>query len=139
MNDRPTATELIAATRQYLERDLIPTLGDARLRFQTLIAANVLAIAERELVGEEDLLRSEWQWLAPLVGLTGPAPERLAALRQAVGHANTLLCQRIRAGSFDDTANFQSLARQLCKNVESKLAIANPRYLANAGQRAGAR
>ena len=46
MNDRPTAAELLAAARQFLEAELIPTLGDARLRFQTLVAANVLAIAK---------------------------------------------------------------------------------------------
>ena len=35
MNDRPTATELIDAVRLYLEKELLPALGDARLRFQT--------------------------------------------------------------------------------------------------------
>ena len=42
MNDRPSAPELIDAVRLYLEKELLPTLTDARQRFQTLIAANVL-------------------------------------------------------------------------------------------------
>ena len=43
MNDRPTAAELLDAVRHFLETDLLPGLADARQRFQTLIAANVLA------------------------------------------------------------------------------------------------
>src|SRR5207302_6017650 len=73
MNDRPTAVELVAAARQYLERELIPTLSDARLRFQTLVAANVLSIVERELQTEEDHLLQERQWLAELLELKTPA------------------------------------------------------------------
>src|SRR5262249_26325493 len=53
MNDRPTAVELVNAVRQYLESELLPSLTDQRLKFQTLIAANVLSIAERELKSEE--------------------------------------------------------------------------------------
>src|SRR5690242_14430603 len=49
MNDRPTAAELVFAVREHLEGELIPTLADPRLRFQTLVAANVLRIVEREL------------------------------------------------------------------------------------------
>ena len=45
MNDRPTAPELIEAVRAFLEAEVLPALGDnARLRFQTLVAVNVLAL-----------------------------------------------------------------------------------------------
>jgi hypothetical protein len=57
MNDRPTAQELIEAARLYLEKELLPALSDARLRFQTLVAANVLSVAGRELAGEARLAR----------------------------------------------------------------------------------
>ena len=53
MNDRPTAAELIDAVRGFLETELLPALADARLRFHALVAANVLAVAQRELNGEE--------------------------------------------------------------------------------------
>jgi hypothetical protein len=134
MNDRPTAPELIAAARQYLEGELIPSLTDARLRFQTLVAANVLSIVERELAGEEEQLRAEWDGLARFLRPTGPGPERLPALRQAVLEANHLLCRNIRAGDFDEPGRFAKLSKQLLQGVKAKLAIANPRYLAGFGK-----
>jgi hypothetical protein len=131
MNDRPTAAELIAAARQYLEADLIPALTDPRLRFQTLIAANVLLIVERELHVEEEHLLKEWQWLAELLKLNGPAPQRLNALSQRVREANEQLCRQIREGAFDEPSRFLVLAGQLRQLVERKLEVANPRFLAS--------
>jgi hypothetical protein len=130
MIDRPTAAELLAAVRQFLEGEVVPALADARLRYQALVAANVLAIVERELPAEEEQLLWEWEWLAEMEGVTGPAPPRLAALRQAVADLNFQLCERIRQGEFDDSPRFQALASQLRRTVERKLEIANPRYLA---------
>jgi Domain of unknown function (DUF6285) len=49
MSERPTAAELVAAARDFLEGELLPTLEDERLRFRTRVAANALAIAGREL------------------------------------------------------------------------------------------
>lgn len=60
MNDRPTAAELVEATREFLEREVLAASGDARLRFRTLVAINALGIAQRELAGgEEDPLTPE--------------------------------------------------------------------------------
>src|SRR5437879_7260803 len=84
VNDRPTAAELIDAVRGFLEAELLPRLDDARLRFQTLVAASVLGIACRELAGEEAGLLAEWRALAPLTGAGGEPPARLADLRRAV-------------------------------------------------------
>jgi len=131
MHDRPTAAELVAAARQYLEGDLLPTLTDARLRFQTLVATNVLAIVERELQTEEQHLLQEWQWLAELLQLKRPVPQLRAALRQGVREANEELCRRIRQGAFDERSRFLALSRQLRPIVERKLEVANPRYLAS--------
>jgi hypothetical protein len=131
MNDRPTAGELVAAARQFLEGELIPTLTDARLRFQTLVAANVLSIIERELRAEEEHLLQEWQWLSELLEFNGPAPLRLAVLRERVREANEELGRRIRQGVFDERSCFLALSRQLRQIVERKLEIANPRYLAS--------
>src|SRR5581483_2912209 len=123
--------ELVSAARMYLESDLIPTLTDPRQRFQTLIAANVLSIVERELGHEEELLLEEWKLFAELFGRSGPPPERLAALRDTVQQANEELCRQIRAGEFDESSRFQDLSRLLRRLVERKLQIANPRYLAS--------
>jgi hypothetical protein len=131
MNDRPTAPELLAAARVFLESELLPTLTDARLRFQTLITANVLAIVERELQTEEEQLLGEWQTLAP----GEPVPARLAELRQAVRAANERLCEQVRRGDFDDPERFRALCAEMRRIVERKLEVANPRYMA--GFRAG--
>jgi hypothetical protein len=131
MHDRPTAAELVSAARQYLEGDLLPTLTDARLRFQTLVAANVLAVVERELRVGEGQLVEEWHWLAGLLGLPVPVPPRLAALQEAVREANERLCQRIRQGEYDEADRFRELCRHLRRDVERKLEVANPRYLAS--------
>lgn len=60
MTDRPTAAELVEATREFLESEILPTLDDDRLRFRTLVAINALSIAQRELDSKaEDLLSPE--------------------------------------------------------------------------------
>ena len=53
-HDRPTPRELVEATREFLEREILPTLADQRLRFRTLVAVNALGIAERELAGHPE-------------------------------------------------------------------------------------
>lgn len=133
MNDRPTAAELIDAVRHYLEAELLPTLTDARQRFQALVAANVLAVAGRELAGEEGQLREEWALLAGLLGAGGAPPEGLTALRQAVRQANARLCERIRAGDFDGPGDFRRVSGKVRELVVRKLEVANPRYLVAAG------
>ena len=46
--DRPSAGELAAAVRAFLEAEVLPALDDPRLRFRTLVAMNALGIVERE-------------------------------------------------------------------------------------------
>jgi hypothetical protein len=48
MSDRPTAGELAAAVREFLELEVLPLLDDQRMRFRTLVAMNALSIVERE-------------------------------------------------------------------------------------------
>jgi hypothetical protein len=130
MNDRPTAKELIDAVRQYLETDLLPSLTDQRLRFQTLVAANVLAIVARELPAEEERLREECRLLGRILG-EGEAPAAgLGELRQRVSEMNARLCARIQAGEFDEPDRFRTLAGELRTLVVRKLEVNNPRYLA---------
>jgi hypothetical protein len=129
MNDRPTPRELIEAVLVFLEGELVPGLSDPRLRFHTLIAANVLTIALRELAGEDEQLREEWELLAPLLGTAGPEPVRREDLRQAVWRLNEQLCEAIRAGAFDEPGRFADLAGLLRLLVVRKLEVANPRYL----------
>jgi len=130
MTDRPTSVELIDAVQKLLEAEVIPAVADARLRFQVLVAANVLAIVSRELASEETDLRLEWDKLAGLLQ-TGPSPPTLVAdWRVAVKGLNGQLCQCIRAGDYDEPDRFAELLRQLRPLVVRKLEIANPRFLA---------
>ena len=129
MNDRPTAPELIQAVLGFLEAELVPSLSDPRLRFHTLVAANVLNIALRELSGEEKQLREEWQLLAPLLGEAAEGPSCEEELRRGVRRLNEQLCAAIRSGAFDEAAELAALAALLRRLVVRKLEVANPRYL----------
>ena len=130
MTDRPTAAELVEAVHHLLGTEVVPALTDARLRFQTLVAANVLAIVGRELATADADLRLAWDRLAAIVGVRDAAlqsGEWSAAVRQL----NDELCRRIRAGDYDEPSRFRNLLNQLRPLVVRKLEIANPRFLAS--------
>jgi uncharacterized protein DUF6285 len=75
VSDRPTAPELVEATREFLEREVLAALTDPRLRFRTLVAINALGIAQRELeTAEDDLSRAELAELARRIR-AGDVPE----------------------------------------------------------------
>jgi hypothetical protein len=84
-HDRPTTAELVEATREFLETEILPTLTDRRLRFRALVAINALGIAQRELEsGEEMLPREELEELARRIR-SGDVPEdALARLQEHV-------------------------------------------------------
>src|SRR3954466_10210246 len=108
MFDHPTAAELTAAARMQLEQQVIPNIAEPRLRFQTLVAANVLAIVERELTAGEAHLAAAWRRVASLQDdvTDQPAGE---ALRAAVATQARRLCADIRAGVYDDVTQRQAL------------------------------
>lgn len=132
MQDRPAATELLAAVRGFLQQEVLPTLADHRLKFRTLIAANVLAVVERELQGEEERLRQEWQRLGEVGMRSGEdaQPPSLAALRETIGAQTRALCSRIRAGEADEGRWGDDVRTFARWTVEEKLRVSNPRYLA---------
>ena len=49
MSNRPTPDELTEAIEEFLANEILPTLGDHRLRFRTLVTLNALGIVRREL------------------------------------------------------------------------------------------
>ena len=129
MQDRPTALELLAAVRGFLEDDVIPIL-EGRRRFHALVAANVLAIIGRELATEETALVGEWQALSRLLGdPAGEPPARLDALRAAVRAKSEELAERIRRGDADAEPFASALRAHVREVVREKLRVANPRYL----------
>ena len=60
MTDRPSAGELAAAVRAFLEEEILSAVDDPRLRFRTLVAMNALSIVERESPLPEEPSVEDW-------------------------------------------------------------------------------
>jgi hypothetical protein len=116
MHDRPTVEELLAAVREYLTKEVAAT-EDRRARFRALIAANVLAVAERELGRGGADAAAEDAALTELGYSAGAADARRHELAAA-----------IRSGEFDAPARFDAALAYAREMVVRKLAVSNPRY-----------
>ena len=115
-SDRPNATELIETVREFLHERLLPTMT-GHAAFEVRIAANLLAIALRELEHGPKAVQAAHGRLARLVGRDGTVDELEAAL-----------VQRIQAGDLGIAS--EALRAHLWETVRDRLAIANPKYLA---------
>lgn len=115
MHDPPAPRELVAAVREFLEQQAVPAL-EGRAAFHARVAANALAIVERQLelgpaqeAAERERLRA----------LLGDAEGTLEGL-------NRELCRRIREGELGpDTPG---LVDHLRETTLAKLAVDQPRY-----------
>lgn len=108
-HDRPTVAELVAAVREFLERDVLPAV-EGRVQFHTRVAMNALGIVERELE----------------LGASQAAAH--AADLVALGVRDEAeLASAIRDGRLDE-ADPRVIAA-VRRSVRAKLAVANPRYL----------
>ena len=115
--DRPTAAELLAAIADFLREEATPALDKAepRLAFQMRVAANSLAILERE-------------------ARLGPAADarETARLVKLLGHDGTLadlnreLARQLREGRRDERDT--QLMAHLEATIADKIAIANPKW-----------
>ena len=112
-HDAPTAAQLIEAVREWLERDVAAST-EGRLKFHARVAANVLAIVEREL---------------DLGGLQ--ATEHAARLARLGVPDDAALAAGIRRHEFDD--RLDEVRELLLSSVIDKLLVANPGYLNGAG------
>lgn len=131
MQDRPTVLELLDAVRTFLESDLVPVL-EGRRQFHARVAANVLAIAKRELHAGAAQLRDEWQRLTTVLGYgttAGDPPADPGELRAAVARFTDELAARVRAGEADSGPWRAVVLVHLRATALEKLAIANPTYL----------
>ncbi len=124
MQDRPDASELARAVREFLETEILSTVKDPRLRFRALVATNGLAILERELAFGPTYVRRELESLARLLGREDPIPDDLAELRSQARRLNRELARRIRAGNPPE-----GTLAHLIRTVADKLKVASPRYL----------
>ncbi|HYZ89661.1 MAG TPA: DUF6285 domain-containing protein [Myxococcales bacterium] len=119
MADRPGAAELAEAVREFLEAEVLPVVEDARLRFRVLVAANALAIAQRDLEIGDRLLEEEIALLERLVG-TLPA----SSVRERRISLNREVARRVRRGEVPE-GTLEALRRI----ADLKLRAASPRYL----------
>ena len=124
MQDRPRAGELAEAVREFIETEILPSIDDPRLRFRALVAANGLAILERELAIGAPLVQREVDALMRLLGRSDAAPGDLDELRRRATELNRELVRLIRAGEAPDGTLAHLLA-----TVADKLRVASPRYL----------
>ena len=90
MTDRPSAGELAEAVRDFLEREVLPTLDDHRLRFRTLVAMNALSIVERE---SAPLAESDWE-LARRIRAGDVPEDAIATLKAQVAEKLRLASPR---------------------------------------------
>lgn len=115
--DRPTASELLAAIADFLREEATPALDrtDPRLGFQMRVAVNSLAILERESRLGPAADAREHARLVALLGHDGSLPELTREL-----------ARQLRAGERDerDTA----LMTHLEATTADKIAIANPKW-----------
>jgi hypothetical protein len=129
MQYQPDAPALLEAVRELISGELLPVIEDRGLRFKALIAANVLAIVERELRGGEALLDAEIGRLRKLLEMEGEPPVSLAA-RQAHAHElNEALCRLIRAGGADEGEQAERVRDHVHRALVEQLEVNNPRFL----------
>jgi hypothetical protein len=113
--DRPNAAELVAAVREFLERDVMAAT-EGRVQFHTRVAVNVLNTVERELQLGSDLESAERARSAALLGHDGDADSLERELATA-----------IRNGALD--GRLDEVRTHVRATVREKLLIANPAYL----------
>jgi hypothetical protein len=112
LDERPSATELIAAVAAFLEREVKPAL-EGRLAFHATVAVNALRIVQRELDLGPAAVSAELARLREITGADGD----LSSL-------NSLLAERIRTGEVADSM----LRAHLVRSVLARIAIDNPKY-----------
>src|SRR5262245_1854660 len=114
MHDRPSAAQLVAAARDFLERTALPELS-GHSAFHARVAANALAIVERELALGAEQDAAERERLRALLGADGPLEAQ-----------NRALCGEIRAGRIG--LETPGLLDHLRATTLAKLAVDQPTY-----------
>jgi hypothetical protein len=114
MQDAPTAQELIEAVRTFLEEKVMAELK-GHSAFHARVAANALAIVERELSQGPAVQAEERTRLIALLGHEGPLEE-----------LNAELARKIRSGEM--TLETPGLRDHLWRTTLDKVAIDQPKY-----------
>ncbi len=112
---RPPAADMLAVIRDYLEAEILPGLRDDKW-FNVKVAANMLAMIERELRLGPQANAEEAERLTALAG-QGGSPEEL----------NRLLAAAIRDGAVK--SDDPQLLDHIRRTVTDALRINNPHWL----------
>ena len=111
----PSAPDILAVIREYLETAILPHLSDDR-RFNVRVAANLLATVERELRLGPDAEAAEAERLRALLDFPGSLEEQ-----------NRRLARAIRDGVIP--SDDPRLLEHLRSTVADALRINNPKWL----------
>ena len=114
MHDKPSAAQLVAAVRDFLEKVAQPELR-GHSAFHARVAANALAIVERELALGSEQDAAERERLRALLGRDGELEAQ-----------NRELCRAIRAGEI--ALDAPGLLDHLRATTLAKLAVDQPGY-----------
>jgi hypothetical protein len=114
VHDKPSAAQLVAAVRDFLEKVAQPELR-GHSAFHARVAANALAIVERELALGSEQDAAERERLRALLGRDGELEAQ-----------NRELCRAIRAGEI--TLDAPGLLDHLRATTLAKLAVDQPGY-----------
>lgn len=114
MQDRPDPQALLGAVREFLQNDAVPQL-EGRAKLHARVAANVVALVQRQLELAPASDDAERERLRALLGREG-----------ALTELNAELARRIRTGelALDDAG----LLEHLWSVALEKLAVDNPGY-----------
>jgi hypothetical protein len=121
VHSRPTALELIEAVSEHLERDVVPSLSDPRVRFQTLVSVHALSIVARELARGSVDLKAAVERLSRL-GLGTEGPDLEGRFREG----EEALARRIRGGELGESG--QAVLNHVRETLLARLRVASPDF-----------
>lgn len=126
MQDTPDRSQLLAAVRGFLKRDVAAAITDPALRFRVLVAANIVGVVDRELAGEQGHWHAEVDRLASLDPSFDADAARLIADRgERHALASSTWDRLLETGSQVDETELMAAVRA---TLADKLAVVNPRF-----------
>ncbi len=130
MRERPDKPALLEAIAAFLEKEVRPAVPDAALGFRVLVAANLAAVAARELQGEDEPLEAELARLRALLP-DAAAAKTVAPFakdhRSAIAALRRELARRIREGEIP-SARGSAVWDHVRRTVRDELRLTSPRF-----------
>ena len=117
MTTRPVSKELLEAARHHLLEAILPQL-EGKSRYETLMIANAMVIAIRDLSSRESS------------GIEAPPLEILyPGQKKWIPEVIQAFCRDVKGGRFDHAGPERQAAEQALKAyADAELDVANPKY-----------